>query len=122
MAFKKEKIYEEAVKAIKKHGLFFVDDVVAYVSCSKTTFYELMPSGSEESDNLKELLANNKIAMKVKLRKKLENGDKAAEILALYKLIATQDEREALSMQRVDHTSKGEKINVVSLGSGIKPD
>ena len=65
---------------------------------------------------------SNKIAMKVKLRTKLSNGDKAAEILALYKLIATDSERRALSMQHIDHTTKGDKINVVSLGSGKEPD
>ena len=60
--------------------------------------------------------------MKVKLRKKLSEGEKAAEILALYKLIATDEERRALSMQQIDHTTQGEKINLISLGNGIKPD
>jgi len=122
MAYSKDEILKEAISAIESHSLYFIDDVVAFVACSRSTFYEYFPADSDESDNLKELLNRNKVSMKVKLRLRLSEGDKAAEILALYKLIATDDERRALSMQHVDHTTKGEKINIVSLGSGIKPD
>ena len=122
MAYDKNKIYEDAVKAIKEHGLFFVEDIVSMISCSKPTFYDFFKVDSNELNNLKDMLDSNKIAMKVKLRTKLANGDKAAEILSLYKLIATDSERRALSMQHIDHTTKGEKINVVSLGSGKEPD
>lgn len=122
MAYNKDKLYDQAIKAIKKHNLYFIEDIVAFIPCSKPTFYEHFPVDSNELNNLKELLEDNKVSMKVKLRHRLSQGDKAAEILALYKLIATDSERQALSMQHVDHTSKGEKINIVSLGSGTKPD
>lgn len=122
MAYDKQQIYNQAKAAIEEHGLFFIDDVVAYVDCSRSTFYSFFPEDSDELDNLKEKLFSNKIIKKVELRDKLAKGDKAAEILALYKLIATDSERRALSMQHIDHTTKGDKINVVSLGSGTKPD
>ena len=122
MAYDKDKILKEANDAIKEHSLYFIDDVVAFVTCSRSTFYEYFPADSDESDNLKELLNRNKISMKVKLRSRLSEGDKAAEILALYKLIATDDERRALSMQHIDHTTKGEQINIISLGNGNKPN
>lgn len=122
MAYDRLEIFEEAKKAIKDNSLYFIEDIVAFLPIVKTTFYEFFPVESDEMNDIKELLDNNKIATKVKLRKKLGEGDKAAEILALYKLIATDEERRALSMQHVDHTTKGEQINVISLGSGIKPD
>lgn len=122
MAYDKGRIYEKAKSDVKEYNLYFISDIVAYAECGTTTFYELFPAGSKESETLKELLTENKVAMKVKLRNKLANGDKAAEILALYKLIATDDERRALSMQHIDHTTKGQKINVVSLGNGVAPD
>lgn len=122
MAYDKDKILQEATDAIKSNSLYFIEDVVAFVSCSRSTFYDYFPADSDESDNLKELLNRNKVSMKVKLRSRLSEGDKAAEILALYKLIATDDERRALSMQHVDHTTKGEQINVISLGNGTKPE
>jgi len=95
---------------------------MAFLPIGKTTFYDFFPPDSNEMNDIKELLDNNKISTKVKLRKKLGEGDKAAEILALYKLIATEEERKALSMQHIDHTTKGEMINVISLGSGIDPN
>jgi len=122
MAYDKEKILEQAKKVIKDNSLYFIEDVVAFLPIRKSTFYSYFPIDSNEMDDIKELLDDNKISTKVKLRKKLEEGDKAAEILALYKLIATEDERKALSMQHLDHTTKGEQINVISLGNGIKPE
>lgn len=121
MAYDKDKLYNQAIKAIEDNNLFFVEDIISMVSCSKPTFYDYFKVDSDELNTLKELLDANKIAMKVKLRNKLANGDKAAEILALYKLIATEDERRALSMQHIDHTTQGEKVNIVSLGNGTKP-
>lgn len=122
MRYEKKEIFEQAKQAVINNSLYFIEDVVAFVSCSRSTFYEYFPADSDESDNLKELLDNNKVTTKVKLRKKLGEGEKAAEILALYKLIATDDERRALSMQHIDHTTKGEQINVISLGNGINPN
>lgn len=122
MTYDKEDIYDKAIKAISDNTLYFIEDVVAFLPIGKTTFYSYFQVDSNEMNDIKELLDNNKITTKVKLRKKLSEGEKAAEILALYKLIATEDERRALSMQHVDHTTKGEKINIISLGNGTKPD
>jgi ACT domain-containing protein len=122
MANDRKEILEKAKEAVMQNNLYFVEDIVAFIPISKSTFYEYFPSGSDELDDIKELLDNNKISTKVELRKKLSQGDKAAEILALYKLIATEDERRALSMQHIDHTTKGETINVISLGSGTNPN
>lgn len=122
MAYDKKEIFEKAIKQIEENTLYFIEDVVAFLPIGKTTFYEFFPPDSNEMNDIKELLDNNKISTKVKLRKKLSEGDKAAEILALYKLIATEEERKALSMQHIDHTTKGDAINLISLGSGINPN
>ncbi len=103
MAYNKEKIYKQAEEAIKSHNLFFIEDIVAFLPCNKDTFYRFFPTDSDEYDTLKELLETNKIDTKVKLRVKLANGTKAAEILALYKLIATDEERRALQMQYTEN-------------------
>lgn len=122
MRYDKNEIFEKAKKAITENSLYFIEDVVAFLPIVKVTFYDYFPVDSNEMNEIKELLDNNKVATKVKLRKKLGEGEKAAEILALYKLIATDDERRALSMQHIDHTTKGEQINVISLGNGINPN
>ena len=122
MAYDRQEIFEKAKEEIILNSLYFIEDVVAFLPIGKTAFYDYFKIDSNEMNDIKELLDNNKISMKVKLRKKLSEGDKAAEILALYKLIATEDERRALSMQHIDHTTKGDHINVISLGTGINPN
>lgn len=104
MAYNKIKIFEQSKFVIKKHRLFFIEDVVAYLPCSKPTFYEFFPPESNELNILKELLETNKIEIKVEIRQKLLKGEKAAELIALYKLICSDDERRALSMQEIKHS------------------
>jgi hypothetical protein len=122
MAYDKKKIYNQAIEAIEKNNLFFIEDIVAFVPCGKTKFYEFFPPDSNETNILKELLDQNKIKTKSSIRAKLYKGNKAAELLALYKLICTDEERRSLSMQHVDVTTKGQAINVIDLGDGEPPD
>lgn len=112
MAYDTEKLFERAMKIADRPGVYFASDLIALLGISNSTFYDHFPTDSEKSNALKEKLNDNKVEMKLKLRQRLAEGEKAAEILALYKLIATDDERKALSMQHVDHTSKGDKINI----------
>lgn len=122
MANDKNKIFEQAKEQVVKHNLYFIEDIIAYLPISKPTFYDYFKVDSNELNTLKELLDTNKVNMKVKLRNKLSQGEKAAEILALYKLIATDEERKALSMTHVDHTTKGETVNHINLGNGVDPN
>ena len=111
MAYDKKKIFEQAKEQIKKNNLFFIEVIVAFIPCNKDTFYRFYPVGSDEYDTLKGMLNENRVKTKSAIRSKLFKGNKAAELLALYKLICTDEERDALSMQRVDHTTKGKEIN-----------
>jgi len=106
MAYDRKKIFEQSKSVIKKHGLFFIEDVVAYLPIAKKTFYEYFPLESNESNTLKELLETNKITVKVAIREKLQKGNRAAELIALYKLICTDDERRSLSMQEIKHSGE----------------
>lgn len=106
MAYDKAKMFKVAKTAITENNLYSIEDIVAYMPCVKSTFYDLFPLDSNESNELKELLDKNKIKTKKEIRDKLFKGDKAAELIALYKLICTDDERRALSMQEVKHTGQ----------------
>jgi hypothetical protein len=54
MAYDKSKIYQQAEEAIKKNNLFFIEDIVAFLPCSKQTFYEFFPPvNSDELRHLK---------------------------------------------------------------------
>jgi hypothetical protein len=98
MAYDKAKLEEQAVEAITNDSyVVFVDDLVAYLPCSRRTFYEL---GLHESHAIKEALEQNKINLKVKLRKKwAENGNATTEI-ALYKLIGNEEEGDRINSQK----------------------
>ena len=110
MAYNRDKIYQQAEEAIKKNNLFFIEDIVAFLPCDKTTFYKFFPVESNELNTLKDLLDDNKVKTKSSIRAKLWKSNKASELLALYRLIATPEEHQKLNQSYVDHTSKGERI------------
>ena len=112
MAYDRVKIFEQAKEMIVKHKLFFVEDIVAYLPCDKTTFYKFFPPESNELNDLKELLETNRIEIKVSMRSKWYKSNAPALQMALMKLIATPDELKKLSMSYTDNEVKV---------TGIKP-
>ena len=123
MPYNKKDIFDKAKKAIEEHEPLFTEDLIAFLPCGKTTFYNFFPDGSDELNKLKDLIHQNKISQKSKLRKNWKNPESAPALqLALYKLLASPEEHKALQMQYNDHTSQGEKLNIISLGNGTKPE
>lgn len=116
--YTREQIFERAKEAIMANNLFFIRDVVAFLPISKSKFYELFDAEMDTMDTYKdkmfgelvEMLEENKIQTKCKIRKKLEKGDKASELLALYRMICTPDERREINQSYIDHTSNGNEI------------
>lgn len=122
MAYDTDKLYGQAKDAITENNLFFIEDVVAFIPCSKSTFYKYFPDGSDELDILKDLLEQNKITTKSSIRAKLYKSDRASELLALYRLICTTEEHRKLNQQYQDITTGGEKITKVELIKGYGAD
>ena len=63
MAYDRKKIFKQAKEAITKHKLIFMDDVVSFLPISKITFYGFFPLESNERNELKELLVQNRKAL-----------------------------------------------------------
>lgn len=122
MAYKTQELKEQALKAIEKHKLFFVEDVIAFLPCSKPTFYDHFPSESNDYKEIAEALTKNKVEVKTSLRSKWYKSNSAPLQLALYKLIANPDEHKALQMQYNDHTTGGEKILPKIIWEDANPD
>jgi hypothetical protein len=122
MAYDRKKIFEQAKEVIVKHKLFFIEDIVAFLPISKPTFYDFFNPDSNELNELKGLLETNRTELKVSMRSKWYKSNAPALQMALMKLIATPEELKKLSMQYNDHTTGGEKIQVINLGEGIKPN
>ena len=94
MSYDTDKLEQEALEAIEKYRLFFIEDVVVYVSCSRATFYN---HGLDKLDTIREAIDNNKIRTKHNMRQDWLQADSAPLQLGLYKLLGTRDERLALS-------------------------
>lgn len=108
MAYDRVKVFEQAKEVIVKHKLFFVDDIVAFLPCSKQTFYDFFPVNSDQLDELKGLLETNRTTLKVSMRSKWYTSNAPALQMALMKLIATPEELRKLSMnhQVTEETEK----------------
>ncbi len=106
MAYDTDTLYERALSEIDKNNLFFFQDVYAYLGISHDSFYRFFPTESERYETIKERLNKNKMKTKVSIRSKLHKSTSPAGLLALYKLLATNDERRALSMEYREHSGE----------------
>lgn len=96
MAYDKKILEKQALEAIEKHKLFFISDVVAYLPCSRQTFYDLE---LDKLDTIKDALTKVKTDIKVSMRSKWYKSDAPALQMGLMKLISTDEELRKLSMQ-----------------------
>ena len=104
MSYDTNELEQEALDAIDKYKLFFIEDVVAYVSCSRATFYN---HGLDKLDTIKEALSKNKINIKVSMRNKWYKSESATLQVALMKMIATDDEAHRLNGSRQEIRHQG---------------
>jgi len=108
VTYKVEDLEKQALELIEARQLVFIDDVCAYLPCSRTTFYD---KGLDKSDAIKSALLKVRTKKKVALRSNWEESTNATLQMGLYKLLATPEELAALSMQHVDLSTKGESLN-----------
>ena len=118
MAYDKDTLYKRAIDVIDKNKLVFVEDITAMIGISDDTYYRLFPIGSDESDNIKQLMQKNKIQIKVALRKKWLESDNATTQLALYKLCSTETEHRLLQQNYSEVTGK----DGAPIASTLTPD
>jgi len=95
-----DELFQNAMIAIIENELVFKADIWAHLGISTSTFYEHFPQFSEQSKEIEQALLKNKIDLKVGLRRKWRDSENATLQLALYKLVCTHEERQALSMNQ----------------------
>ena len=96
MAYKKEELENLSVEAIKQHKLFFVQDIIAFLPCTSSTFYH---QELEKSEKIKSALLEVRTNLKVSMRSKWYRSDNPTLQLALMKLLSSDEELRKLSMQ-----------------------
>ena len=109
MGYKREELIKKALNIAEKDKLCFLADVIAGLGIGTQTFYN---HKLEQLEELKSILESNRIEIKKSLRKKWFDSKNATLQLALYKLLADQDELKRLSVEFKDHTTNGEKISI----------
>lgn len=112
--FSRKMIYNKSIDLIKKNGLIFIEDIASLIPCDKKTFYKYIPIDSKEREEIQKLLDENKIKMKVAIRRKWYVSEQFNSQLALYRLIATREERKALSNNphETEETENNERATI----------
>ena len=105
MAYNPKELEKKALDAIEKNKLFFIDDVIAYLPCSRATFYNLE---LEKLDTIKDALTKVKTEIKVSMRSKWYKSENPTLQMGLMKLIASPDELKQLSMTHVESNNTHE--------------
>lgn len=109
MAYDTANLKEQALSAIEEHQLYFISDVIAYLPCSSSTFYD---HGLEKSEDIKKALFKNKVLAKVELRKKWLKSDNATMQMGIMKLLSEDEELKKLAMEYKEH---GGEVKLPSL-------
>ena len=98
MAYDTKVLFEKAKTEIVSKRLIFIEEVATFIGINKTTFYDHFPIDSNEINELKKLIEDNKITLKTSMRKKWYDSDNASLQMGLMKLIGTGEELRRLSM------------------------
>ena len=94
MAYKKQEIIDQCLEVLDSEIILFVEELISFLPISKKTFYLWK---LHECDDIKNALQKSKISAKAKLRKNWMASENATLNVALYKLIADDDEHRRLS-------------------------
>ena len=110
MAYEKKKQYEqELLEVIKKKKIAFFDHAFAFVSFSRATAYN---HELDKLDTIKSAIDNNRVTAKNYMLNKWIGSDNPTLQISAMRLLSTPEEHQKLNQSYVDHTSKGEKINL----------
>jgi hypothetical protein len=116
VAYNKEEIIQKALQVIEQENCTRISEVLLFLPISRATFYgwEL-----DKLDEIVEKIEDQKIAIKAKMKKKWYNSDIPALAIAAFKLIAAEDEADALNTSKVNTTHQFKDKPTINL---IMPD
>lgn len=107
---KRKELVAKCLELIEKYKITFIDELVAYLPISRATFYNY---SLDKIDTIKEALDKNKVLIKKILRTHwMKAGASATAQIALYKLLATPDERRILNNSLSEHENGNEETEV----------
>src|SRR6266700_7008784 len=91
-----QELKKQILRQIMKKKLVFLNEIFRYITCSKNTVFD---HNLNHDPEILEALNNNKLNIKSKLRDQWEDPKAHPNLqLGLYKILGTDDEREALGV------------------------
>ena len=122
--YKTEDLLKTAKEAIIKNRLIFIEDIIAFLPCHKSTFYEHFPNESDNYKTMFDMLETNRTTLKVSMRSKWYKSNAPALQMALMKLIATPEELKKLSMQFIEseNTNKNQNFDISKIYDKETPE
>jgi hypothetical protein len=97
MAYNTDELEALAVNAIKQHSLTTIEEVVSFLPCSMSTFYQ---HKLEQSEAIKESIYKNRCSIKTELKGKWRESENPTLQISLYKLMASEEELRRLSVAK----------------------
>lgn len=99
----RKNLKERALKAIAKDKMLYsVRDLIAVSGYGSEAWYKAFPKNENhnipEYQEIEEALIDNRIRVKALIREKMLQSTYPAALIALYRLLGTTEEREALNM------------------------
>lgn len=110
---KPDELRDALIEYIRTHpNAIYIEDACNGLGMTSRTFRNYFHEGDESYGAIMQALDSNIITTKSCIRDKFFNSNMPASLIALYKLIGTQEEREALSntIVRKDKEQKQEII------------
>lgn len=104
MAYDTKDLEKKALGAIKKNKLMFVEHIVAFLPCSKETFYN---HKLHESDAIKKAVEEMRVSKKTKLLSNWIDSDTPSLQIAAMKMISEEHEAHRLNGTRQEIKHEG---------------
>ena len=97
MAYDKKELEKKALIAIEEHKLMFMEHIIAFLPCSKTTFYDLELN---QSDTIKKAVEEMRISKKTKMLSNWIDSETPSLQIAAMKMISEEHEAHRLNGTR----------------------
>ena len=104
MAYDIKELEKKSLIAIKKHKLMFMDHIIAFLPCSKTTFYDLKLN---ESNSIKKAVEEMRVGKKTKMLSNWINSETPSLQIAAMKMISEEHEAHRLNGTRQEIKQTG---------------
>lgn len=105
MPIDKEELLKECLEIIEREKIRFIDHLVGFLPYSRNAFYTYFPVNNDNYDTIKKAIDKNRISSKTKALNRWEESENPTLQVAFYKLIGTQEERDALNGKSEDNNS-----------------